>query len=295
MVIYILIIIIIILLAFIILMLKDLKYISAQIKDNLSEYKNLKTKTSFKYIDELASSINLLYEENQKINVKSKNIEEELKTSVTNMSHDLRTPLTSIIGYMQLIKSDNISCSDKNEYISIIEKRTKTLQNLINNFYDLSRIQSDEYKFNFEKVNIQDVLCENIALFYNDFIVKNIDPIIDIDDNMDSIISDKNALNRIFSNLINNSLKYGEKYVKISFKKENNYIISEFINYAPSLKEDDCLKIFNRFYTGNNSRTNETTGIGLSIVKSFTKGLGASLYSSIENHNLKITIKWELS
>ena len=209
------------------------------------------------------------------------------------MSHDLRTPLTSIMGYLQMIKSEKASDTDKKEYMDIVEKRTKSLQELISSFYDLSRIEGNEYNFNYKKVNLSNVLCENIAVFYNDFINNNIEPVIEIEEGIKEIISDEGAITRIFSNLIGNMIKHGENYVKISLKQENDIIITEFTNKATGLTQESVDKLFERFYTVDNSRSDRNTGLGLYITKVLVEKLGYNITAKLDNENLKIKIVWK--
>ena len=194
--------IIIVLIAIIIGYKREFKRINKEITNNLDEYVNIKTKSVDKDVENLVQSINLIFDSKQKVVSEKKKSEDELRASITNMSHDLRTPLTSIMGYLQMIKSEKSSETDKKEYMDIVEKRTKSLQQLISSFYDLSRIEGNEYKFNYKKVNLSNILCENIALFYNDFINNNIEPVIEIEEGIKEIISDESAITRIFSNLI---------------------------------------------------------------------------------------------
>ncbi|MBB6716482.1 sensor histidine kinase [Clostridium gasigenes] len=283
---------VIILFMYIINLKKEIKAVSSEIKKNHSEYRNIRIKTTDRHIEQLVVNINKLYDENQKVNVKKKEVELELKQSIENMAHDLRTPLTSIMGYIQLIKDEEVTEEEKSKYIDIVEKRTNVLQTLITSFYDLSRIEGNEYNFNLSKINLANVLCENIALFYNEFAEKFMEPIIEIQENTSYIISDKNAINRVFSNLISNILKYGDKYIKITLKEEDEFIITEFINYAPNLVQEDINKMFERFFTANKSRSDKNTGLGLSITKAFVENLGNNIEAKLLNENLVISISW---
>ncbi|WP_195963877.1 sensor histidine kinase, partial [Clostridium cuniculi] len=234
--------IIIVLISIIIGYKREFRRINKEISNNLDEYVNIKTKSVDKDVENLVQNINLIFDSKQKVVAEKKKKEEELRASISNMSHDLRTPLTSIMGYLQMIKSEKPSEADKKEYMDIVEKRTKSLQKLISSFYDLSRIEGNEYNFNYKKVNLSNVLCENIAVFYNDFINNNIEPVIEIEEGIKEIISDEGAITRIFSNLIGNMIKHGENYVKISLKKENDIIITEFTNKATGLTQENVDK-----------------------------------------------------
>lgn len=285
-------IIIIILLAFIFRYKNDIKYVSKQIINSKGEYYNIRMKTLNKDIENLVLSINDLYEMNQKINIKIKHSEEKLRESIANISHDLRTPLTSIMGYMQLIKESDLTEEEKNKYIYIIERRTETLQTLITSFYELSRVESDEYKFDLKSLNLNNILCETIALFYDDFVNMNIEPSINIEENIKPIIADEEALVRIFSNLINNMLKHGEKNINISLKTQNNHIVTEFANNAPNLRADDIKHIFDRFFTLDITRSDKNTGLGLSITKALVEKLGYRIEAMFNDGVLTIKIIW---
>lgn len=271
---------------------REFRRINKQITENVDEYANIKTKSVDKDIENLVESINLIFDSRQKIVAEKNKNEEKIRQSISNMSHDLRTPLTSIMGYLQMIKSEKSSEADKNEYMDIVEKRTKSLQQLISSFYDLSRMEGNEYNFNYKKVNLSSILCENIAVFYNDFRNNNIEPIIEIDENVKDIISDDGAINRIFSNLITNMIKHGENFVKITLRQENDVIITEFINKATRLTQENVDKLFDRFYTVDNSRSDKNTGLGLYITRIMVEKLGHSISSKIDNGYLKIEIIW---
>ena len=271
---------------------REFRRINKQITENLDEYANIKTKSVDKDIENLVVSINLIFDSRQKIVAEKNKNEEKIRQSISNMSHDLRTPLTSIMGYLQMIKSEKSSEADKKEYMDIVEKRTKSLQQLISSFYDLSRMEGNEYNFNYKKVNLSSILCENIAVFYNDFRNNNIEPIIEIDENVKDIISDDGAINRIFSNLITNMIKHGENFVKITLRQENDVIITEFINKATRLTQENVDKLFDRFYTVDNSRSDKNTGLGLYITRIMVEKLGHSISSKIDNGYLIIEIIW---
>ena len=285
--------IIIVLIAIIIGYKREFRRINEEITNNLDEYINIKTKSVDKDVENLVQNINLIFDSKQRVVAEKKKNEEELRASISNMSHDLRTPLTSIMGYLQMIRSEKASETDKKEYMDIVEKRTKSLQQLISSFYDLSRIEGNEYNFNYKKVNLSNVLCENIALFYNDFINNSIEPVIEIEEGIKEIISDEGAITRIFSNLIGNMIKHGENFVKITLKQENDVIITEFINKATGLTQENVDKLFDRFYTVDNSRSDRNTGLGLYITKILVEKLGHNIKANLKEDNLVISITWK--
>ncbi|SCN22854.1 Alkaline phosphatase synthesis sensor protein PhoR [Clostridium sp. N3C] len=274
---------------------KDIKNISAQIEKSQGQYVNIRMNSLDKSIEDLVIKINKLYDLNQKSTIKIKHKEEELRRSIANMTHDLRTPLTSIMGYLQLIKSENVSGEEREKYFDIIQRRTETLQSLIESFYELSRLNSNEYQFELITVDLSNILCETVALFYHDFTNKNIEPIINIEENLPSIISDEKALTRIFTNLINNMIKHGQDTVIINLRQEKDLIIAEFINSAPDLQEEQVPHIFDRFFTGDRARSDKNTGLGLYIAKTLAEQLGNRMVAQFKDGMLNIRVSFSLN
>ena len=177
-------------------------------------------------------------------------MEKELRQAIANVSHDLRTPLTSIMGYLQLMGDKSISQEEQEQYRIIVEKRAKALQLLITSFYDLSRLEANEYNFDLKPIKLNNLLYDIIASFYNDLLSKKIEPIIDIDSKPVVIIGDENAVRRIFSNLIQNIIKYGKNVVFICLKEYEDKIITTLRNDGCTLNSEDGDKLFERFFIG---------------------------------------------
>lgn len=269
-----------------------------KLKENLSKINKRDTnellKISYpdKNLEGLIVEINNAIKIKKDIEFKYKEKDLELRQSIANMSHDLRTPLTSIMGYIQLLEDKDTSEDDKKLYMSIIERRSKTLRDLISNFYDLSRIQADEYKMIMEDINLSEKLCELIASFYDDFEKKNLEPDIYIKENISMIKADEQSVIRIFTNLIQNVLKHARSSLRIVLKDEETFILTEFSNDGPELKEEDVPKIFDRFFTADRMRTGQNTGLGLAITKSLVEKMGHEIWAEKIQDKLYIRIKW---
>lgn len=250
--------------------------------------------SSNKEIKNLTLEINKTLEEKLKAEAKHKKMDLEIRQAIANISHDLRTPLTSIIGYIQLIEDDSLSENERNQYINIIKKRAKSLQILISSFYDLSRLEEKECKFEIKSINLYDIMCDLIALSYNDFLSKKIEPTIDIDEQIPLIITDKNAVRRIISNLIQNMIKYSNKFILISLKNNKDYIVMTFTNDAPNLSKDDVSHLFQRFFIADRTRSGKSTGLGLAITKELVEQMGHEIFAELSKDKLSIIIKWKL-
>lgn len=288
--------ILIVLLIIFILKTKEINRLTLELKKLNREGKIEKLRLSLpnKNIENLVVEINTLIDDKRKMENIYKEKDMELREAIANMSHDLRTPLTSIMGYVYLLNDDKLNKEERKEYLRIIEKRSLVLNDLITNFYGLSRIQADQYEIKFEPVNLELVLGEIIAAFYETLDYKFGEPEINIEEGLGHVLGDKQALNRIFTNLIENIIKHGEGEVKISLKKKNKYIVMEFSNKAEDLESKDVNRIFEKFFTKDRMRTGQNTGLGLAIVKLLVEKQGQKIEAKKVGNRLIINIIWSL-
>ncbi|WP_221372726.1 sensor histidine kinase [Clostridium perfringens] len=288
--------ILIVLLIIFILKTKEINRLTLELKKLNREGKIEKLRLSLpnKNIENLVVEINTLIDDKRKMENIYKEKDMKLREAIANMSHDLRTPLTSIMGYVYLLNDDKLNKEERKEYLKIIEKRSLVLNDLITNFYGLSRIQADQYEIKFEPVNLELVLGEIIAAFYETLDYKFGEPEINIEEGLGPVLGDKQALNRIFTNLIENIIKHGEGDVKISLKKKNKYIVMEFSNKVEDLEAKDVNRIFEKFFTKDRMRTGQNTGLGLAIVKLLVEKQGQKIEAKKVGNRLVINIIWSL-
>lgn len=288
--------ILIVLLIIFILKTKEINRLTLELKKLNRDGKIEKLRLSLpnKNIENLIVEINTLIDDKRKMENIYKEKDMELREAIANMSHDLRTPLTSIMGYVYLLNDDKLDKEERKEYLKIIEKRSAVLNDLITNFYGLSRIQADQYEIKLEPVNLELVLGEIIAAFYETLDYKFGEPEINIEEGLGPVLGDKQALNRIFTNLIENIIKHGEGEVKISLKKKNKYIVMEFSNKAEELGLKDVNRIFEKFFTKDRMRTGQNTGLGLAIVKLLVEKQGQKIEAKKVGNRLVINIIWSL-
>jgi signal transduction histidine kinase len=263
------------------------------IRDNDTN-KKINLQINAKEIIELAVQLNHLinYYKIEKIAISK--AQHEFKEEITNISHDLRTPLTSIAGYVQMLESENTPAEKKAEYYSIIRRRIDTLIKMLDEFFEFTRIESDEYPVMLEKINVSNVLADVISLFYYDFLSKGEEPSIQIPSTPTFIYADKEALTRIFQNLIKNYLNHGTGSISISIKEQGNQVCISFKNYATNIDSAEAERLFQRFYTADKSRTKKTTGLGLSIVKNLVAKMNGEIKARVEDSFLIINITFNL-
>ncbi len=248
-----------------------------------------------KDLENLLKEMNNYLEKTQMEKIKSTRREKELRKEIENISHDLRTPLTSILGYLELMKDGDITKKEKYEYISIIEKKSRALRNLIQSFYDLSRLEVYEYKMDIKNIDIHKELMEQLLVFYNDFDQKGIGVELDIGDEVINIQGDLDSIERIFTNLIQNAIKYAKDTFKVRIKKSKDTVNIIFSNNVENLEETDIENLFNRFYMKEQSRSSQSSGLGLTITKLLVEAMGGRINAEMENNFIYFKITFKLS
>ncbi len=290
-IIIILIIVIIILLTYLFLYHNEVKHISKEI-DNIKDLDSntlIHSKYNLKNINNLIYKINNLLTESKNIKIDYGNKNKSLMKMMTNISHDLRTPLTSALGYIDIILKSDLSEEEKKRDLITIEKRLRRLEELISSFFEFSKIISTNKRPALEKINLTSVLEESVIVFYDDYKKNNREILLDCNQRKIIINSNKMLLTRIFENLIGNAYKHSNSDLSIKVEIANKVKII----FSNELLDDDVDvdKIFDEFYTVDISRTKEGTGLGLAIAKEFTRQLNGKIYAEKRKGQLKIIIE----
>lgn len=235
------------------------------------------------YMCRLAASINRQLRLLRKQRLKYLNGDRELKEAVTNISHDLRTPLTAICGYMDLLekeeKSENVT-----RYLSFIENRTEAMKQLTEELFRYSVILSTG-EMKLENVYVNGVLEESIAAFYGALTRQGIRPQICMSEKRIEKQLNRDALSRVFGNILNNALKYSDGDLEISLH-DNGEIV--FSNTASALNEIQVGKLFDRFFTVEAARN--SNGLGLAISKTLVEQMGGRITAQYIGNKLNIVI-----
>ena len=238
-----------------------------------------------KLVSSLANDINVELKELQKQKHRYIQGDKELKNAITNISHDLRTPLTTICGYLSLLDRE-----EKSEHIarqlSIIKNRTFALKQLVEELFRYTTIISDTENSVYTETVINNVLEDCISSYYAMFKEKGITPNINLCEQKIVRSVDKTALLRIFNNVIDNAIKYSDGDLVISLF-ENGKIV--FSNHTSDLNEIQIGKLFDRFYTVNTAR--KSTGLGLSIAKALIEKMDGNISADYSNNVLSIIIE----
>jgi len=237
-----------------------------------------------KSVRRLAANLNLRLKELRSLRLKYEHGDLELKNAVANVSHDLRTPLTAIIGYLELLEKEKMS-ADAKRYTRIIVNRIETLKQLAEELFRYSVVTSPDYDSPKERLCVNAVLEECIAAHYSSLVKAGITPQIIMPDIPVYRVVNRVALTRIFSNLLGNAIKYSDGDLSITLTKECEI---SFSNTATKLTEVQVHRLFDRFYTVENAR--ESTGLGLSISRVLAEKSGGEIRAEYADKILTVTV-----
>lgn len=272
----------------ILLMKKDLKGLAAQFRDYLNKETNslLTIPTHDRHIRKIAAEINTGLRNLRGVRHKYMNGDRELKDAVTNISHDLRTPITAIYGYLDLLEHEENAETVK-FYIGQIQNRTDCLRQLTEELFRYSVIVSS-WQGVCEEAVLNRILEESLLACYGEFAQKGIEPVIEITEVPVHCRVDRPAFDRIVSNILSNVLKYSDGDLRVRLDADGTIC---FTNSAKSLTPVMVERLFDRFYTietGKNS-----TGLGLSIAKALTERIGGKIEAVYTDGKLTISLRFQ--
>ena len=276
---------IVILLIKIRMMQKSMDEICSCLSEHLSSDTNqlITVSSSDKHVRYLASEIAKQLTELRRQRRQYISGDRELKEAVTNISHDLRTPLTAICGYLELLEAEEMTDNTR-RYVEQIANRTESLKALTEELFRYSVVSSVS-ALSYEKVNVGRVLEDTLISFYGAFEQKKIAPNISLPDSVIVRSLDKSALSRIFGNIISNAVKYSDGDFSVTMTDVGEITFS---NTASELSSVDVGKLFDRFYTVDSAR--KSTGLGLSIAKLLTERMGGSISADYKGNILSILL-----
>lgn len=232
----------------------------------------------------LAARINTQLRALRRERLRLQNGDAQLKAAVTNVSHDLRTPLTAICGYLDLLEQEPHS-ENSRRYLAVIRERTETMRTLTEELLQYSVITSAPDALNREPVSINDILEQSLAGFYGVFTGRGIAPVIQIPEQPVIRTLDAAALRRVFGNILSNAAKYSDGDLTVSLTPEGTVT---FTNHAHKLGRVQAERLFDRFFTVENASS--STGLGLSIARQLTEKMGGHISAEYEDGSLCVRV-----
>jgi signal transduction histidine kinase len=271
---------------------KDIRSCARQLRED--EGARVRMAAPNRAAEDLLSAVNRLLELREADEAEHRRQEHAIRQQISNISHDLRTPLTSILGYLQFLEGDSLTAEERREYLGIVRGRAKALQSLITSFYDLSRLEGGEYPLSREKVDLYHVLSELVAEFYNDFEQSGFDMTVELAPRLPAVTADPAGVLRVFTNLIRNALEHGQKRMSILLYRQGETVVSAFSNDAAGLTREDVEHVFDRFFTADKMRTGQSTGLGLAIVKALVGQMGHRVTAALDGEMFTVQVRWRI-
>ena len=271
-----------------------LKKISEKLSDILEKDSEEKVMvfTDNRILMNLSGQINRMLLDRQKIKIDYKKQEISTKKMLANISHDIKTPLTVILGYLEIMRMEN----KEDEILKKVELKAKQVMELMKQFFTLAQLEAGDMNMKITKININELCRENVLGFYELLLQKEFTVDISIPEQKFFVQGDKESINRILNNLLSNAIRYGcdGKYIGFFLKEDKKYVYIDILDKGRGIEKEFAASVFERLYTMEDSRNRQIqgNGLGLTIAKNLAKQMdGDILLESEPNIKTVFTVK----
>lgn len=265
-------------------MLKGVKEITRITKEIQAGNLNLRYRLpgAQKDMENMGGELNRLVDYFQGNFERTRFLEEERKRMIANISHDLRTPLTSLLGYLEALQHDaTLTVEERETFLRIAANKGNALLALLQEFFELARLEADDSVLEMRKVNLTEIVPEVLLGFYPDFVHVGITPTVEIPQGPVYVHGNEAYLRRILNNLLSNALRYGKdgKEIGINLREEPGQVWVDVWDRGQGIPAQDLPHIFERLYTGEASRNTSLrgTGLGLTIARNLVEKQGGRI------------------
>lgn len=254
--------------------------ISSKLKELLDNGSDEKVTvfTDNKALIDLATQINRMLEDRQKVKVEYRRAEIAYKKMLSNISHDIKTPMTVILGYLEIMR---LNGTQNNEMMQKVESTAHRVMELITQFFTLAKLEAGDTDIPLERININEACRENLLAFYEILSQKDFQVEVDIPDQVLYANANRDALQRILFNLISNAIRYGDdgKYLGVFLRADQTCIYIDIIDKGCGIKKEFAASVFDRLFTMEDSRNSamQGNGLGLTIAKNLAVQLDGDI------------------
>ena len=249
----------------------------------------LRAELPFSELNELSDNINGLLDSSDKIRITAERNEQNLKEAITNISHDIRTPLTSLDGFFHLMKNSD-SQEERVQCTEIIQNRIDNLKYMLEELFTYTKLQNEDYTIQLETIDFNKCVCSGVVGFYNEFQDKGIEVSTDFTEDEIILNGNSEAVQRIVQNVLKNVLDHGSREVEMTLKADNDKAVFTCSNKVENPESIDVSQVFSRFYKSDPARTHSSTGLGLAIAKGLAKRMNGDVTAEIEGDMFKIRV-----
>lgn len=262
----------------------------AFLKEKKSNFR-LRSGLPFPELNELSDAINEILDASERLIQEAASGERSLKEAITNISHDIRTPLTSLDGFFQLLKKTD-SKEEQMQYIRIIQNRIDSLKGMLEKLFDYTKLQDEAYQLQMEPTDFSQCVCSTLLSFYNEFEQRKIVPQTDFSEGSIHINGNAEAVKRIVQNVLKNALEHGSREVVLELKQTDSQAVFSCANKVEHPETIDMTQIFSRFYKSDPARTHSSAGLGLAIAKSLTECMNGTMAAELSGDWFKMTVEF---
>ena len=254
-----------------------------------SSNQRLTSEVPYKEVKELVRRINEICNHYQEDKIIIERNENNLKEAIANLSHDIRTPLTSLDGYVQLLVMTD-SAEEKEHYLQIIQNRISSLKELLEELFTYTKMQDQNYELTIVPMDGRQCICETVLAFYEDFEKRGLTPEVNFCEEDLPIVANEVALRRVIQNLVKNALVHGVSRIGLTLEKTEGKLHFTCFNDKKADEIIDVDQIFERFYKGDKARTSTSTGLGLAIAKGLIERMHGTIAADVKEEMFVIDI-----
>lgn len=260
---------------------KEIRYIK-------KEQTSMKLSHSFAFrpLERIIDHVEQMRKESREMRRDQQRSQQQAKAMIAGISHDIRTPLTSISGYIEMLEHADVQ--RQKEYLRIITARLQDMEELLDTFFLYTRLQMNEEKLPCREQPIYPLLCESVLSYYAQLQEKGIDPHMECADEQAQGLVEETSMRRIFQNLIVNVIRYGKEPFTIQLYPQGARLFCVFTNACSD--EVDVAAIFQRFYKGDAARGSKGSGLGMAIVKELCERMNIEVQAEKQKDQLRITL-----
>lgn len=264
----------------------------AFIKENRTNMR-LSSEVSLKDMNELIDMMNEIIDLSREAEIEARRGEDALKETITNISHDIRTPLTSLDGYFQML-SNAESDEERQRYTSIINSRIASLKDMLEELFTYTKLQNKSYELPLMRICFSKCVFDTVFSFYEDFKDRGDEPQIDFCEERIFIEGSEEGVRRIVQNVIKNALVHGAGELTVRMRSDGRYVKFICENAVKDPKEIDVSQVFTRFYKADTSRRHSSTGLGLAIAKGLAERMGGEMTAEVVNGRFILTAEFAI-
>lgn len=262
------------------------------------------TDTNLIYLGQFKQRVNRFVEQWHKKRAEAAKKEQMISDTYTNLSHDIRTPLTSLDGYFQLLKDEKDEKLQAH-YIGVIQERIASLKDILEELFMFTKLKNDTFNLEMDRCCVSRLLKQTVFSYYDEWKMRGIEPVVDICDEQIFILANTQALKRVFQNVIKNGLVHGKSDIEIrlytkalgnvSDKNKGNRMVNISVSNTIENPENvDVSQVFERFYKADEARSVTSSGLGLSIAKELVERMDGKINAQIEDNRFCINISYRI-